>query len=720
MNPRNRAELSIIMQAQHYVIASEWSAVSPCERENKINPHTTHHSFLEYLFCYFPTQTQTTQIQQKFPDSLQFWSHSSRMKQTLADLPVDILLIIFTHFDTARDLRALALQNRSLARLVRDDGWRIFVRHRFPSLVIPSNPSESHQSWRQLAESLTFQSRCWDKRALQFRGMFPVRDGHAPGARRQQQHRFQPVVDSWLDPETGEELLVWGAGEDIVARYRRRGSGPTAVDCARSRGKDVGLKGGYDDVRALSIVKGQRSCDGQRVMVTGRDNGELVLLSAELDRFGERLVDFRPVPVDGEWGSSRVGGRHETINSVDVVRGGTGSLIAAATKSSVLVYEVPQDDRAEAFPLTSYDLRQGALATSGAPLSRPQLCRATWMGEEGLLALALKGCKDPLRYLEMTPSGWAQQAAAKNLDLERQFGIEYGNICPNSLQPVQRHATGRGGTSLLLSAWRDGSCRLQDLRSPYPFDAIYEDNIDPWADMESLLVYGAERFVGGGMNGATIKIFDFRWTKGYYHTSGLSCLDKRPYPKPVQPFLKTPATANNGKRCNHILGTTCRWHGLSRDIYYRPNASFFLSRDLPGRSTSAVWSLSKPSDLSPNFYIGVSGGILEANLAQSGISCDPHFGFEDWASPTAPAGYKTRALSPSMMETGDGLLVQTNDRAVNLPPIMRFKDKSMLPARGKSVDGHFRLDDSIQGANEGADSLRTVTRSLGALTIPAL
>jgi len=383
------------------------------------------------------------------------------MKQTLTDLPVDVLLMIFANLDSARDLRALALQNRSFSRLIRDDGWRVFVRNRFSSLSVP-NLSEGNQTWRQVAESLTFQSRCWDKRALQFQGIFPVRDTH-PRERRAQGHLFQPVVDSYLDPDTQEEFVVWGAGEDIVARYRQKvGVGlPTTVSSARSQGKISGFKSGPDDIRAIAILKGQKMQDGSRAFVTGRDSGELALLSAEPDRFGERLVDFRPAPVgsedDNNVPSQAVG--HETINSVGVISGGTGTLIAAATKSSVLIYDVPQDDSTEAFPSTAYDLRSDPFVNNGPPLQRPQLCRATWMGQDGFLALALKGCKDPLRYLELTPSGWTQHTAAKNVDLERQFGIDYGNICPNSLQPVQPHTSSRGGTSLLLSAWRDGSCR---------------------------------------------------------------------------------------------------------------------------------------------------------------------------------------------------------------------------------------------------------------------
>ena len=233
------------------------------------------------------------------------------------------------------------------------------------------------------------------------------------------------------------------------------------------------------------------------------------------------------------------------------------------------------------------------------------------------------------------------------------------------------------------------------------------------------MAWGTERFIGGGMNHASIKVFDFRWTKGYYHTSGLPCLGKKPYPQPIQPFLKVPRFSTSVSRCNHMLGKMCLWHGLSREIYYRPNASFFLSRSISMQRHRGipVWSLSRPSDVSPNFYVGIAGGIIEANLVEDGGTCDPNFGIADWRDVPVELGFRSVSLTPSIMETGDGLLVQTNDRAVQLPPMwaMREETRDALHETKEDeqlVDRHRRLDTRIIGAADSLTDERGVTSEL--------
>ncbi|KAM7207326.1 EID1-like F-box protein 1 [Naviculisporaceae sp. PSN 640] len=629
---------------------------------------------------------------------------------TLVDLPDDILLLVLGTLDSARDLRALALSCRRLHRFVDNDGWRVFVRNRFPSLEVPP-PSHNVQGWKKTAESLTWQSRSWDKRSLQFQALLPTHP--PPSAARVPRTRdrdrgglFQPVIDAHFDPQTHEELVVWGAGENIVARYRQRNvaDGKTAnVTWLQSEGKQNGFRPGYDDVRALRIIKDQGKY--HKSFLTGRDNGDLALLSTESGQFGKRLVEFCPQDPDG---APLPATAHDTITSIDLLNTNHKSLITATSKSHLFLYRLPADESTKVTPETVFDLKQEFF-----PTNNTQLCRATWMGEE-TMALALKGCKDPLRYMTLTPTGWTHHTAAKNPNVEELFGINYGNICPNSLQPIQS-PSGRG--NLLLSAWRDGTCRLQDLRTPSPFDTVYQDNVDPWADMESLMTYGTERFVGGGMNGAAIKIFDFRWPKSYYHTAGLPCLDQVPFSEPSQAFLRKPSSGGSGlSRCEPEKGLQCRWHNLSRDIYYRPNASFFLSNALPRRySASGIWSLAKPSDLSPNFYIGISGGIIEANLEPSVGTMmtryDPNFGFRDWTATfsgessgkEAEVGYESRPLAAAMMETGDGFAFRQNDRAIRFPRMWmpRVSDRPAAAVSLEEEEDGDGIRDDEEDVKEG-------------------
>jgi hypothetical protein len=259
------------------------------------------------------------------------------------------------------------------------------------------------------------------------------------------------VVDAHYDPASQEELVVWGAGEDIVARYRQR-QGPGKVSKTswqKIDGRELGLSGGYDDVKTVKVVKHSSG----RAMLTGRHNGQLSLLSTEPARFGEHIAHFSPGPDQDIHSQQPL--EQETINSLDVLHSGRRTLIAAAAKSSLRVYEVPEEDVLEVAPVMTYDLKESILGSSSARLGN-----ARWMENGESIALALVGCKDPLRYLSLTPTGWSHHTAAKSKRVEEEFSIKYDRtICPNSLEPVHFHPGARQGTSLLLSSWRDGTIR---------------------------------------------------------------------------------------------------------------------------------------------------------------------------------------------------------------------------------------------------------------------
>lgn len=373
------------------------------------------------------------------------------MAYGLADLPDDIIFILFANVENARDLWALALSCRRLQHLVSNDGWRIFVRNRFASLDIPA-PATGRHTWPQLAESMTWQSRCWDKRSLQFQALLPYfepgRNGRPHGGNRA---LFMSVVDAHIDPASQEELVVWGAGEDIVARYReRQGRGKVSKSSwHKLDGKELGLSVGYDDVKTIKIVK-----HGSRpAIIAGRHNGQLSLLSAEPGHFGDRITTFGPTP--GLDANAQHVFAQETINSLDILDNGSTRLLAAAARSSVRIYGLPEPGEAEVAPLTIYDLKENLVTAKWARLGN-----AKWMENGETMALGLVGCEDTLRYLALTPTGWTHHLAAKSERIEKEFSIKYDHtICPNSLEPVNLHSGAGRGTSLLLSSWRDGTVR---------------------------------------------------------------------------------------------------------------------------------------------------------------------------------------------------------------------------------------------------------------------
>ncbi|POS76582.1 hypothetical protein DHEL01_v205023 [Diaporthe helianthi] len=637
-------------------------------------------------------------------------------------LPDDVLLIIVVHLETAKDIRALLLANRRLASLIRsqnESGWRAFVRSRFPSTPIPFVPSSTssrYPKWGEIASSLTWQSRAWERRSLSFQAILPdTSPNQRRGPRRHQGTPYHPVLDAHFDFASREELVVWGAGENFVARRRelgREGASPDEVVWHRLDGKDLGYSAGRDDVKAVSVVEGV--VGGGLGALVGRDNGHLALLDLSKKGFGGKLADFSPefTTVDG---TEEVGPttrfNQGTINSIDVLA--RKRLVAAATKAGVQLYHLPEEAGVNVEPSAYLDLM-----TLHFDAPTTTLGYARWMGED-MMAFALQGCQHQLRYATVTPTGIETLSPYKNPALEDRFDISYGKgrLCTHSLTPIDASSITGGNANLLLTAWRDGSVRLQDLRTQSPSDLVYCDNIDHWSEFESLLPFGTSHFVAGGAHGATVKVFDFRWSKEYYHTAALPCSGERPYPKPIQPFLETPGLSTKPPRrqCEpRPAGSRCTWHDLSRDLYYRPNGTFFFSKSLPRKDAYAgVWSMARSSSLAPNFYIGISGGVVEASLcstlgspsSSSGsgpgatTEVDPVFGCA-MGGQDSGAGYSAVPLEASLMETGDGMMYRENDRTVRMPPMrgkgwnkLRRDEYEDIP---RELRARHRLDERYQ------------------------
>ncbi|KAK0704178.1 hypothetical protein B0T21DRAFT_416710 [Apiosordaria backusii] len=603
----------------------------------------------------------------------------SSTPRNFTNLPLEIQFLVFANFDCARDLRALALTCKKLHNAVDNDGWRYFVERSFPSLSIPV-PSGNRHTWKQLAQSLTWQSRCWDRRALQFQVLLHSPQGdnvrrHRQNVRGNAGHKglFHSVVDAHFDPATHEELVVWGAGEDIVARYRERHEVDNFSNSSwhRINGKELGFRAAYDDVNSIKIVKHHTG----RAIVTGRHNGTLSLISAEPGRFGDPISEFKFTSTSAS--DTNNASEPENVSSLDILQHGAKTRVAAATRNNLVIFDLPGDIPTELEPCATFDLK-----TEIFSLNTSRLSRARWMEQGETIALALSGSSNPLRYLSLTPTGITHHTAAKNATIAAQFELkDNGNICPNSLEPVYRDGGSR--TSLLLSAWRDGTIRLQDLRTPSPFDAVYQDNVDPWVDAEALMTYGAERFA----------------LPSYFRPS---LLEENSIPAPSQAFLKDPASSLTGSdKCSR--GRACHYHEFSKHIYYRPNAKFYLSRSLINSSAS-IWSLARGSDISPNFYIGISGGVIEAtlepcpnNYPPDQLTVDPNFGFADWRGRTADgSGYMSRQVSPALMEIGDGYAYKHNDRPILLP---KLKDCGGPPGWTGSrleLSKYHRLDMNYQ------------------------
>jgi len=93
---------------------------------------------------------------------------AKRNPSFFGNVAAEIYLKVVEHFHTARDLANLSETCRRFRDLTNRDGWRVFVQISFSSLVteLPPGIENNSTGWRDLARSLTTQSRAWDKRAI--------------------------------------------------------------------------------------------------------------------------------------------------------------------------------------------------------------------------------------------------------------------------------------------------------------------------------------------------------------------------------------------------------------------------------------------------------------------------------------------------------------------------------------------------------------------------
>ena len=222
------------------------------------------------------------------------------------------------------------------------------------------------------------------------------------------------------------------------------------------------------------------------------------------------------------------------------------------------------------------------------------------------------------------------------------------------------------------------------------------------------MTYGSDRFVAGAMSSTTLWTYDFRQPKSYYHTTALECGHQYPFPKANQPFIKAPpADPSRGRNlCSPVRNQRCRYHELSRQLYHRPNAMYMLTSSLPTHlAASRISNLVKASDISPNFYIGITGAVIEANLGPNlTAQYEPNFGFPDYVAHSQPdtaigrGMYTTSPVTPSMMEVGDGLRNPRNERNVLMPTVHSHdREIQKFPVEVPSrLTKKHRLDESFQ------------------------
>lgn len=124
---------------------------------------------------------------------------------------------------------------------------------------------------------------------------------------------------------------------------------------------------------------------------------------------------------------------------------------------------------------------------------------------------------------------------------------------------------------------------LHDLRSSNSVSAVFKDPVDTYSAIYSLLPFGRERFVAGGALHSLIKIFDLRMPGGkMYYAANLEASSERE------------EASHESRGWNVFMG---RGGSATR-----------------AKSNSPVYSLSRPSPVSPSFFAGLENGVIQVDL----------------------------------------------------------------------------------------------------------
>ncbi|XXG95683.1 hypothetical protein Hte_001952 [Hypoxylon texense] len=628
---------------------------------------------------------------------------------SLTALPAEIFHLVLSHLDTARSVSHLALTCKGLHRLVSDCGWRIFITSRFNSFSLPEISSQDE--WVERARALTSQSRDWDRRAFTLDVLKPPAKPSTRNYNRSnppQSIASNILVDAHhqRNGNDAQDLIFWGAGEDIFGLVRHtRGVKASADEWLDFSGSSAGYRSGRDDVTCVTILKDTKYTYGRgddpQVLV-GRANGELDILSMSSEDFGKKLLRFRGINTASQTPLGNTTPPTQ-IQSLDInyQRG----LLAAGTKQSVLLYHLAGAER-NGSSLANEDDTDLVKAPSGhvdevwadeaIPLKEEsqgsyafEFIRSVKFVNESTLAVGLNKCGNPLQYLERTEAGFEKTAAAKITSSDHiSNGYKFRTV--RAILPVNTSSLASGGGNAVLSSWDDGTIRLQDLRTPSRIDKIFQDNFDLTAPINSLLTHGLERFIAGSAYAPVLKVFDYRWPKGYYHTESLPCGNDRPYPTPRPPTIVTePYFPDNRSHCDHVGGRPCRWHALSRHDFYRPNATFYIPVT-SGPDLSPVYSLASPSDDSPSLFAGLSGRLVELTGKSSSSSSST---WPDWNSRQGQGqgqgqgqsskAYRRARHQLAFIETGSGFPVEDVAHTQRVPPMRRQSFGREGGGRGK-------------------------------------
>lgn len=561
----------------------------------------------------------------------------------LGELPFELLAHIARQLPTAQAFYHLSLTCRKLHDFVKEEGWRIFVQERFPSITTP-------HYWKDAAHGLSTLSRNWDRKALVARYLKPGGDilNLTKPRRETQWHPpqgqtmgFQPVIDAYEEWSgnswtSRREVLAFSAGAELVLRIKETGS------CARQKWKAAPAekavmafdehknrinwvtykppqaRQGTDDITALQLLGSITSAN--KLFPTDESVEAILIGTARGDL---RLLQL---PINDEEKHSRVetlatfstGSR--IVRSADISTDQQPLIAAALGESNISIYDASAaKDSASVIPLDDIDICAGE---QDAPSLTVWSNR--WL-TTNRLGVGLGPTRRPLRVYQVRESGieprpikeFARERPAHSDDDAIFLGAETGSftasihsICP---LPVSSHAGHEEG-EVFLSGGSDGVVRLHDTRSPLNHEHCYWNPIDDGA-IYSLQTLGRERLAVGNSQHSVVKFFDLRVSGGRaYDYTKIRATKPRVPPRQNENELDVGSGDWNlflGPRAQEPFG----WGGFSSRRTYRHR--HYWRREDQRAADSPIYSLRSPSPCSPSLFAGLEGRIVQIDFTST-------------------------------------------------------------------------------------------------------
>ncbi|PNP80858.1 hypothetical protein FNYG_05830 [Fusarium nygamai] len=368
-------------------------------------------------------------------------------RTSLASLPDDIVLDIVEHLDTARDVAHVSALTKHLQSLIRQDGWRAFVKTRFPSLQIDTN---SETRWSSVADRATYLDRCWEKRGFWVNVLHEKKNQPERFQRRvagSQSVLFHSVLDARLMSSLSNEVIAAGVGENLMVCIK-------PVDGQQDAwyqigGHDHGYRAGTGDVTATSVTEN----DGIPNVVVGRANGDISIHSGR-DEFATVTKHLNPTDEALLSHASDPMRKSPGQVAVSSLQWHPETHLLASGKGSVLtLYNLSVSDDQVLSPLDYYEF------SKASPADEASLLRSTKFMGKDIMACALGGTRNPLRWGQLTPAGLQFfNAHSNSMYVDDSSRLISGGVSEKTtiraIEPV------RGGSeNLLLSAWDDGTYR---------------------------------------------------------------------------------------------------------------------------------------------------------------------------------------------------------------------------------------------------------------------